>query len=309
MAIKISTLEQPPVTVDELVSFLDNSPYIERFRHSVYDSKDMQVAASWLRALASAKTCLVARIMAELDDPQTFQVSNPGQAQSFLLHPGEYYTLRLMLWAPSEKKVLAPLSYGFVHDHDFDLMSAGVYGPGYRTSLYQFDYDEPAHQHQGLARLNYQGEAGLKEGETIYYFASKDVHRQYSPVSLSVSVSLNLLIRKPDAGIRQTVFDLSGPPENGIVLGRARYNSQDKLNSQKSILAVLARLENARSRDIILQIARSHDSEEVRALAWASLLNSGTPELSWYQECRCDRSFYVRKMAGKQSSVFPEEDV
>lgn len=67
----------------------------------------------------------------------------------------------------------------------------------------------------------------LRENEVIYYFANKDVHIQHEPESLSVS--LNLIINKPDASARQTVFDIESTDEgSNLCWGKPHFNSIEK---------------------------------------------------------------------------------
>ncbi|PVF10538.1 hypothetical protein DBO95_30145, partial [Yersinia pestis] len=86
---------------------------------------------------------------------------------------------------PGHQASAIPFSYKVAHDHAFDLMTVGFFGPGYRTSLYEFDYNEPIQRTDGLTQLSYKGEMYLRENEVIYYFANKDVHIQHEPESLS----------------------------------------------------------------------------------------------------------------------------
>ncbi|MFK0380258.1 hypothetical protein [Pandoraea sp. NPDC090278] len=305
MAIKIDTLKRAPVTVQEYIAFLESSHIIEQFRKSIYDREVMCLAASWLRSLAENKTHLLAIIADELASSTEFQARNFGQSQSFVIHRTADYTIRIMLWIPDGHQAKAiPFSYENAHDHAFDLMSTGFFGPGYRTSLFTFDYDDPVHRVDGLTRLAYHGDTHLREGEVIYYFANRDVHVQHLPESLSAS--LNLIVVKPDASVRQTVFDLDGPPDNGIAWGKPRYNSARKLRTQRSIFAALAAHGNARSRDALTRIARSHELEEVRALAWIALLNGLNPNPAWFGEIATEKSSYIKKVVAERVSIATE---
>lgn len=63
-----------------------------------------------------------------------------------------------MLWIPTRTSGQRySFSYKVAHDHAFDLMTVGFFGPGYRTSLYEFDYNEPIQRTDGLTQLSYKG--------------------------------------------------------------------------------------------------------------------------------------------------------
>ncbi len=294
MAIKITTPRLTPITVKEMVSFPDNSQYLDKLRYSHYQTEEMELVASRLRALAANRQHILQTIITELQQPSGFQFRNKGQSQSFVLHRSENYTLRLMLWIPDGHQARSiPFSYEGVHDHFFDLMSVGLFGPGYRTSLYSFDRHETIRRYDGLTRLNYHGDMWLQEGEVIYYYANEDVHLQHPPASLSLS--LNLIIIKSDTSPSQTIFDLDGPADNKVVWGRPRFNSRQKFNTQRSIFSTMLKHGDADSRHTVLQIALESELEEVRALlAWVALLKCPSPEPRWYEELAKEKSTFVR---------------
>lgn len=307
MAIKIEADEFSPITLNEFVDYLEYSQVIKRLADSLYDDSDMRSLATRLKSLAKNKDHLLDRITSELNIPERFQVSNNGQSQGFILYraPDFTYTLRLMLWIPSGHQARpVPFSYEGAHDHAFDLMTVGFFGPGYRTSLYSFNYEDTIQHSDGLTQLNYLGDMYLKESDIIYYFANKDVHVQHPPESLSVS--LNLIITKPDATVRQTVFDLEEPHDNDVVLGRARFNSPYKLGNQRSIFSILSSYGNERSLQAILEIARHHELDEVRALAWVALLCRSAPDPSWDNEIAGDRNIYIRKVISSYQADISE---
>ncbi len=228
MAVKVDVKENTLITLNEFVSFLETSGTIEKLRNSIYSSEVMSCVATQLRALAANKAHIFSIIIEELEKTDHFQSQNYGQAQGFVLYTTPWYTIRLMLWIPPGHQASAiPFSYKVAHDHAFDLMTVGFFGPGYRTSLYEFDYNEPIQRTDGLTQLSYKGEMYLRENEVIYYFANKDVHIQHEPESLSVS--LNLIINKPDASARQTVFDIESTDEgSNLCWGKPHFNSIEK---------------------------------------------------------------------------------
>lgn len=296
MTIKLNAREYASSTMDGFVHFLETDGVIGRLRNSKYDIDDMNCLAARLYALAASKDNLLNHIIAELEEPTRFQIRNNGQSQGFILYRTPYYTIRLMIWIPAGPQAKpTPFSYESAHDHAFDLMSVGFFGPGYRTSLYSFDYNDPIRSVDGLTRLDYKGDEYLREGEVIYYFANQDVHVQHAPISLSAS--LNLIIVKPNSAARQTVFDLQEDSSSGnVAWGKPRFNSQSRLVGQRSIFSVLSMHGNARSRLAMAKIARDHELEEVKALAWAALLQGKFSDPHLHAELAEEKSTFVKNI-------------
>lgn len=294
MAVKVDVKENTLITLNEFVSFLETSGTIEKLRNSIYSSEVMSCVATQLRALAANKAHIFSIIIEELEKTDHFQSQNYGQAQGFVLYTTPWYTIRLMLWIPPGHQASAiPFSYKVAHDHAFDLMTVGFFGPGYRTSLYEFDYNEPIQRTDGLTQLSYKGEMYLRENEVIYYFANKDVHIQHEPESLSVS--LNLIINKPDASARQTVFDIESTDEgSNLCWGKPHFNSIEKIASQRSIFSALSTHGNMRSKKAIEKIAHNHKADEVRALSWVAMLRANDTVLS--DVLTLEKSHYVRRV-------------
>ncbi|PSH12430.1 hypothetical protein B7R74_20310 [Yersinia pseudotuberculosis] len=308
MAVKVKTKENSSLTLKEFILFLETSGNLEKLRNSIYSSEVMSDTASQLRALAASKEHILSIIIKDLENTDHFQPQNYEQTQGFVLHSTPYYTIRLMLWIPPEHQAgTVPLSYNIAHDHTVDLMTVGFFGPGYRTSLYEFDYNEPIQRTDGLTRLDYKGEMYLRENEVIYYFANKDVHIQHEPESLSVS--LNLVISKPDTSVRQTIFDIKPIDGDGnLWWGNPRFNSIDKIISQRSIFSALLTHGNMRTKKAIKHIAQNHEADEARALSWVAILHNDNTELN--NVLTLEESPYVKRVLaglnldqGKSSNI------
>lgn len=150
--------------------------------------------------------------------------------QSFFLAAGSFangadFTLRGNVWFPrtfdgaNQSLEDYVYSYDNCHDHNFEFLTVGYTGPGYRTDLYEYDA-ATVHGLPGEAvQLTALGEAVLSPGTVLHFRPSVDVHLQKHPDALSISV--NLLMPGPGLHHRaQYEFDAQA----GTV-GKAIYSS------------------------------------------------------------------------------------
>jgi hypothetical protein len=302
MALTFIPFDNETMTLSELIHKLDQSPVLEALSRSEYADSAFEQIGAWLAATARERKSIIERICVDLNGIEHFQDGNLQQSPAYELYRGKNYDLRLLLWAPdySIDAEKSALSYGRAHDHAFDLMTVGFYGEGYRTRLYDFDMDKANLQPDAEVDLRHAQELTLEEGRIIYYFAHKDVHTQYEPHNLSAS--LNIVI--PKAGkqrVRQTVFELdpTEPFRPGTASkAQAHYNNVARFARQRSIFALLASTGDARSLDIVLRIAKTHSSEEVRALAWSGLLRNEVMQ-EHYGSAMNDPSSYVQSTVSR----------
>ena len=124
-------------------------------------------------------------------------------AQVTMLHrvPGRHF-VRCNFWPAADDPVVQASGerhfvYHLPHDHNFDFLTIGHIGPGYRSDWYDYD---------GAAVAGYPGEpAGLRlvergqlhEGRMLHYRAHRDVHTQFAPDALSISI--NIVPERPAA--------------------------------------------------------------------------------------------------------------
>lgn len=76
------------------------------------------------------------------------------------------------------------------HDHNFELLTIGHSGPGYDTSLWQYDNSKVIGYVGEKVDIHYQGRFTLAEDTIIYYQQNHDIHMQHAPNTPSVSLSL-----------------------------------------------------------------------------------------------------------------------
>lgn len=135
--------------------------------------------------------------------------------QSFLLGARGCYILRFNVWLPLQSQNLTTdqerlekeiYSFDFAHDHNFDFLTVGYLGSGYKTRIYEYDRSRVKGYLGEKVESNFLEETTLPEKKLMMYRAMKDIHTQFLPEEFSVSI--NLLITNLDYLIEpQYVFN------------------------------------------------------------------------------------------------------
>ncbi|MFJ6785625.1 HEAT repeat domain-containing protein [Streptomyces yangpuensis] len=176
--------------------------YIDHIRATVdtADTDSVLASADALSALNNDADLLVDHLNRHLADLATWQSDNPYMGPSLLLGHGDGFTVRANIWLPptgmqlDQEQTLH--SYEVPHDHPFSFLTAGHFGPGYQTTIWEYDADTVAGQAGEPVALRLLEHTELVTGKVMFYRASRDVHTQHHPTALSVS--LNLLIHHRD---------------------------------------------------------------------------------------------------------------
>ena len=171
---------------------------------------DVLHAAGWLRRLGRNRDFLAERLLAAL--AARHRQEDPGNAYGpqvvMLSQLGSEFFLRANAWPSRDEHVVrasgsGPFVYGLAHDHNFDFLTFGYFGPGYVSDYWEYDHEAVAGAIGETAGLRYIGRQRLKPGKLMHYRAHRDVHSQLPPPALSVS--LNVM----HAGGAQADSDLS----------------------------------------------------------------------------------------------------
>nr|WP_192895896.1 transposase [Parerythrobacter lutipelagi] len=197
------------MTVDECAAAIASSGFDARCEASVL------AVAGYLKALGENRTFLGDWMIGLLAG--TGKRDGPDSsysAQSIMLTaPRDGFFLRANIW-PSERDSCFRRSgahsfaYGAAHDHNFDFLTYGYLGPGYRSDYFEYDHHAVAGYRGEPAGLRFIERSALHEGKLMHYRAHRDVHSQLPPDSLSVS--LNVMACDPSQGwYDQYGFDLA----------------------------------------------------------------------------------------------------
>lgn len=224
------------------------------------DEASTQVAAAALERLANNRHFLGDLVLAQLRDRhrETFEDSAYGP-QAIVLSPmvGGCF-LRANIWPSAEESSFRASGaknfvYGIPHDHNFDFLTVGYFGPGYRSDYYEIDYEAIAGFRSEKAPLRFVERSALQQGKIMHYRAHVDVHAQLPPESTSVSLN----IMHVDAG--QDWFDQYGFDLESSCIARILNRS-----ASETFLRCAVALGDNEALDLAECFGRSHPSARMR---------------------------------------------
>ena len=197
------------------------------------------------------------------------------------------YFLRANIW-PSEQDAIFAASgarsfvYGVPHDHNFSFLTAGYFGPGYRSNYYEYDYDKVVGTIGEQVPMRFIERSALGEGKIQLYRAHIDIHSQIPPESLSIS--LNVMHVDPGGGW----FD-----QYGFDLDRGEIASILNPTSTEAFLRIAVGLGGEEALDLAERFGRTHPSDRLRLASFearAMLATSAAEkEALWSEAERCGR--------------------
>lgn len=234
---RVMELEEYREFVDHNVDFLD------------YDSV---CETAWaLKALANNRTFLSREVNTHVISYLNGREFKGHTANSINFHNCREYGIRANVWLPLSQDPVRRqheatfFGYSGYHDHNFHLVTAGYFGPGYDSDLYEYERGEMSGQVGASVQLDPKGRVRLATGDVITYKAFSDIHAQEPPTD--ISVSLNLRVHPPElVDQRLFFFDIEqhailSPVSNGeerfaSYLRMARYLADE--NTIEPLLAL-----------------------------------------------------------------------
>ncbi|MGW7441420.1 HEAT repeat domain-containing protein [Streptomyces sp. NPDC054849] len=227
------------------------------------DTDSVLASADALSALNADADLLVDHLNHELADLASWQHGNPYMGPSLLLGHGDNFTVRANIWLPPARMTLPDEqtlhSYEVPHDHTFSFLTVGHFGPGYQTTIWEYDPEKVTGQMGEPVELRLLEHTDLPRGKVMYYRAGRDIHTQHHPPALSVS--LNLLIHhQNDPHAQQRFFDTDR--------GRLTQSTPSPATCSHQILCDLAgHLGDQRTAPVLEYLTTTHPSATVRAHA------------------------------------------
>lgn len=251
-----------PIGFDEFIARLDEGG-------AALDCEDaVEARADLLARLSANRDFLVDIALTALKDECAQQAAANGYGgQVMLLHRKEgRFFVRANFWPGLDDPVArasgrSHYSYDVPHDHNFDFLTVGYLGPGYRSDWYDYDHDRVAGYTGEPVDLVLSERGQLTPGRLLHYRAHRDIHSQMPPQSLSVS--LNIVPEHPALLWRdQYIFDLDHNQVAGI---------QTAVPSE-GLLRLAVHFGEGNGIDLAEHFARHHPSHRVRWTAWRALV-------------------------------------
>jgi hypothetical protein len=227
------------------------------------DEASLRHAARWLRRLGNDRHFLADLLLDELK--QRHRQDDAATAygpQVLMLSPlgGEFF-LRANIWPSAHEHMVrasgvGTFAYGLPHDHNFDFLTLGYFGPGYWSDYWEYDYECVAGAVGEPAGLRFVERSRLEPGKLLHYRAHRDVHSQHPPEALSVS--LNLMHAGGAHGwLDQYRFDVDRNEIAGVLSSGA----------SDVFLRIAVGLGAAEALDLADRFAHTHPSDRMRLVA------------------------------------------
>lgn len=275
--------------------------YLEHVATQV-DLRDLDsVAASapMLAALANDRE-LVVRELNRLVETE-FRGSPLSSAQSLFLGRGAGFYVRANVW-PSQADVASgrlyqdQFSYEVAHDHNYDFLTVPYSGPGYVTEIHEVDPSAMTGCPGESVELRFLERTVFRPGTAMLYRASRDVHIQYPPEDLSIT--LNLMLETSSAGRRdQYYFDLAAKK---VLCFAAEQDS----SRRTAIVSMAGHFGDAETHQLLIDLSARHPCQRTRLAAFESLarLAPNDCEQIWTRACD-DREPLVSDAGRRQLTV------
>jgi hypothetical protein len=231
-------------------------------------------AARQLRRLGNDHGFLGDLLVSELAGRHrdTQEKESYGPQAIMLSRPGGDYFLRANIWPSAQEHMLrasgnAPFSFDIPHDHNFNFLTLGYFGPGYWSDYYEYDYEAVTGWRGEPVDLRFIERSRLEPDRIMLYRAHIDVHSQMPPDALSVS--LNVMHTSGAQGwLDQYRFDLDRK-QVGAIVGQG---------ASEAFMRIAVGLGGAEARDLAARFGRHHPSDRMRLCAWDALASIATDD-------------------------------
>ena len=193
--------------------------------------------------------------------PQVIMLRPPGDSDFFI---------RANIWPSADEHAMrasggAAFVYSLPHDHNFNFLTLGYFGPGYWSNYYEFDYEDVSGCCGEPVDLRFVERSQLTQGKLQLYRAHLDVHDQEPGEALSVS--LNIMHTCGAQGwLDQYSFDLERRS-----VGRIISNG-----SSEAFMRIAVGLGSAEARDLAWSFGGKHPSDRMRLASWSALAATET---------------------------------
>lgn len=252
--------------VEQAIELGDLTEYLFDEKIDTSDNDAMVAAGPMLKRLANNRTFLADLALQELKERTSIgNGTNSYGPQVIMLyapqHREQNFFLRANFWpavADHIYKSSGPEQFFYhnPHDHTFNFLTVGYYGPGYSSNYYEYDYGTTAGYPGEEVPLRFVEKSALTEGKVMLYRACVDIHDQLPPESMSIS--LNIM----ELSVRGAVLD-----QYSFDVGRSTVNNMINRMSMACLMPVVAQLGGGNSADFLAETAKSHVSDRVRFAA------------------------------------------
>lgn len=195
----------------------------------------------------------------------------PTSQQFMIASSAKGYLLRAIVWMPpssqySDKVRKNVFTENLYHDHTFDLLTLSLLGPGYEADFFQYNNSAVTGIVGEEVEIEKQGRIKFKQGRMLYMRKNRDIHAQFAPSE--ISVSLNLIPFSDDTATRrQYRFDLISHERARIT----RLDYSGVVFSQLALIEIAEVFGNENTANILTDIAKNHNNSAAQLAALKAL--------------------------------------
>jgi len=157
-------------------------------------------------------------------------------------------------------------AYELPHNHDFTFLTVGHFGEGYETDLYEVDPATLTGEAGQKVKLENYSRQQLSSGRVLAFDSYSDLHTQFQPEELSISI--NLVILETGKTGEQCFFDTA----NQTVIGGI---DEGTVGRMKLTLDLAAAFPTDETIEVLENFARTCRYEQLRTRARDHLVRLG----------------------------------
>ncbi len=151
-------------------------------------------------------------------------------------------------------------------------MTVNYLGPGYETEIYEYDFEKVEGYVGEAVDIRFLEKVRFGTGTAMLYRASRDVHVQYAPTELTIT--LNLMVVQPEVRMRdQYYFDLA-------TRTIAAYPPELAASSRAALLSLAGHLGNGNTAQLLSDLAAHHPCRRTRLTAFEALSRQQPSEVA-----------------------------
>lgn len=260
MALTIPCASDRVATVDEVLDAVRHLPDRD-------EPQALATLAPLLGALANDHELIVRQLNRRLTGSVGGGPTRIAQSIPLGAEPG--YRLRANIW-PSMADLtagrvqMAEPSYDVAHDHNFHFLTATCFGTGYITEIYEYDPAAVEGYIGEPVALRFLERTQFRSGHAMLYRGARDVHAQYPPEDVSITLSLMI---EPAALLArdQYFFDL----RRRTICG---YGADTDTARRVDAVTMAGHAGNGETCHLLGDLARRHPCARTRLAAWEALV-------------------------------------
>lgn len=249
------------IGLDDIVDYLEESKIDTR------DEDAMLAAAPMLKKLGNNRDFIADLALKELRERKNLDsIDNNYTPQTIMLtKPDRNYFMRANFWPSANDHILrssGPKAFFYFapHDHNFNFLTVGYMGPGYKSNYYEYEYDTVDGYAGEPVALRFVEESALSQGKVMLYRAFRDVHDQCPGDAMSMSINIMENSMRGNF-LDQYSFDTENFCVDGIL---------NRIGAT-ALLPMLAVTGGEEAQDFLEETSRHHRSGRIRCIATDAL--------------------------------------